>query len=85
MKRLFFYLLKKYCHYDQDFRIQVCAVLQEAVATQYYEDNQWNNFSTAAGEMMRANPLFRDEDRVGMKNLLANELDWINNHKINNG
>lgn len=77
--------MRRYSHYDQDFRIQVCGVLQEAVATQYHEDNQWANFSTATGEMMRANPLFRNEDRERMKRLLANELDWINDYKINNG
>lgn len=82
MKRLILFLVKKYATYDRSFRIEICKVLQDRVANQYYEDNIYDNFYTAAGEMMRANPLYKSspEGITMLAKGLKEELSFLNSN-----
>lgn len=84
MKKLILFFLKKYATYNKGFRIEVCKVLQDCVADEYYEDNIWGHFYASCGEMMKANPMYKceGEKRKNLAAGLADELDWINDYKI---
>ena len=81
MKKLFFWLLKKYTRTEKQ-RLEVFSRLYEAVSETYSEQNQFGNLYNANIEFIMASPLIKKlvkDSRRGSSYSESYELNMIKN------